>query len=65
MQLLGHRNIQNTAIYITLETGMFQTESNDFHAAVARTLEEASKLIEVGFKYVCEIDDAKLFRKRK
>ena len=64
-RLLGHRNIQNTAIYITLENGTFQTENNDFHVAVAKTMEDACKLVEVGFEYVCEIDDAKLFRKRK
>jgi len=44
---------------------MFQTENNDFHVAVAKTMEEACKLVEVGFGYICEIDDAKLFRKRK
>jgi integrase len=64
-RLLGHRNIQNTAIYITLENGMFQTENNDFHVAVAKTLEDACKLLEVGFEYVCDMHDAKLFRKRK
>ena len=35
------------------------------HAVAARTVEEASKLIEVGFDYVTEIDGVKLFRKRK
>ncbi len=64
-RLLGHRNIQNTAIYITLENGMFQTENNDFHVTVAKTLEDACKLLEVGFEYVCDMHDAKLFRKRK
>jgi integrase len=64
-RFLGHRNIQNTAIYITLETGMFQTENNDFHVAVAKTLEDACKLLEVGFEYVCDMHDVKLFRKRK
>jgi len=28
-------------------------------------LEEAKELIEAGFKYVCEMDGYKLFRKRK
>jgi len=27
--------------------------------------QQASELIEVGYEYICEIDDAKLFRKRK
>jgi hypothetical protein len=64
-RLLGHKNLKNTAIYITLETGMFQTENNDFHVAVAKTLEDACKLLEVGSEYVCGMHDARLFRKRK
>ena len=64
-RLLGHRNIQNTAIYITLENGLFQTEDDQFHVAVAKTLDEACKLVEVGFEYICEMDDAKIFKKRK
>jgi len=31
----------------------------------AGILEEACKLPEVGFEYICDIDNAKLFRKRK
>ena len=29
------------------------------------TIEDAQKLVESGFEYVTEIDDVKLFRKRK
>jgi integrase len=64
-RLLGHRNIQNTAIYITLENSLFQTKDDDFHVAVAKTLDEACKLLEVGFEYVTDMDTVKLFRKRK
>ena len=32
---------------------------------IARALEEACKLLEVGFEYVCEMDGKKLFRKCK
>jgi len=31
----------------------------------AKTVKEASELIENGFEYICELDDARLFRKRK
>ena len=31
----------------------------------AKTLEEAKQLIESGFEYVCDMEDCKLFRKRK
>jgi len=40
-------------------------ESNEYHVATAKTLEEACKLVEVGFEYVTEMDGIKIFRKRK
>jgi len=40
-------------------------KSEDFVCKTARTLEEASTLIEAGFEYVTELDGVKLFRKRK
>jgi len=65
MKLLGHRNINNTLVYITLEEALFQGGSDEFYSAVARSVEEARKLIEAGFEYVCDFDGIKLFRKRK
>jgi hypothetical protein len=44
---------------------MISFESNDYHSAVAKTVEEAKDLIEAGFEYVCEMENVKLFRKRK
>jgi hypothetical protein len=64
-RLLGHRNIQNTAIYTTLENSLFTAEDDEFHIAVARTLKEACKLLKVGFEHVTKMDTVKLFRKRK
>lgn len=61
MRLLGHRNINNTLIYTQLVT----FESDEYHSATAKNVEEARKLIEEGFEYVCEMDDLQLFRKRK
>ena len=62
MKLLGHRNIKNTLLY----TQLIKSENDeDYVSKVARTIDEARKLVEVGFEYVCEIEDAKLFRKRK
>lgn len=40
-------------------------ESDDFHSAVAKTIEESRKLIEAGFEYVCTYENNMLFRKRK
>jgi len=62
MQMLGHRNINSTLIYTQLVK--FEKE-DEFHSATAKTVEEAKKLIEAGFEYVCEIEGIKLFRKRK
>jgi integrase len=61
MKVLGHRNIQNTLIY----TQLVNFESEDYHSAAAETIEEAKKLIEAGFDYVCTTDKTMLFRKRK
>ena len=35
------------------------------HSAVAKSVDEARKLVEEGFEYVCQKDDLMLFRKRK
>jgi integrase len=61
MKILGHRNIQSTLVYARLAD--FGNE--EYHAATAKTLEEAKALIESGFEYVCEMAEFKLFRKRK
>jgi len=52
-------------IYINLEQALFQAESNEFTVRVAKTLDEACQLIEVGFDYVTDMEGTKLFRRRK
>jgi len=64
-EMLGHKSIQNTLIYINIERALFQKQNDEFHVKTARNVEEAKELIEVGFEYVCEINGCKLFRKRK
>jgi site-specific recombinase XerD len=64
-QLLGHRKIDSTMIYINLESALFYTENNEFHVKTAKTQEEIEGLLEVGFEYVCEKDNLIYFRKRK
>jgi integrase len=61
MQLLGHRNIKNTLVY----TQLVNFESDEYHFATASTIEEAGKLIQAGFEYVCHHNDVMLYRKRK
>jgi len=67
-EMLRHRNIKNTLIYITIEKTLFDSDKADeYHAKVAHNAEEALKLVEVGFEYVTgEYNDGgKIFRKRK
>jgi integrase len=59
--ILGHKKIENTLIY----THLVSFDSQDYVCKVAKTLEEATLLIEAGFQYVTEMDGVKLFRKRK
>lgn len=62
MQLLGHRNIKNTLIYTQL---IHAENCDEYICKAARTVEQATELIEAGFEYVCEVEGVKLFRKRK
>jgi integrase len=61
MRLLGHKNIKNTLIY----TQLIAFKEDEFACKVAKTIKEASDLIENGFEFVCDVEDAKLFRKHK
>ena len=63
MRVLGHKNITNTLRY----TQLIQTDDDEFITKVAKTVEEACKLIEAGYEYVTEFQDqgVKIFRKRK
>jgi len=64
-ELLGHKDIENTMIYVNVEKALFQYKNDEFYAKTASTVEEALKLIEAGFEYVCDMNGIKLFRKRK
>lgn len=58
---LGHRSVNTTEIY----THLIDFKDDGFHSATAKTVEEAKQLIESGFEYVTDMEDVKLFRKRK
>ncbi len=59
--VLGHKDLRTTLKYIQLVG--FPNE--EYHVSVARTVQEASSLIEQGFDYVTDLDGMKIFRKRK
>jgi len=62
MKLLGHKNIANTLIY----TQLVEFEEDDkYCTGVVNNIEDARKLVEAGFEYVCNHENTMLFRKRK
>jgi len=60
-QLLGHRSITNTLVY----THLVDFKNDEYTSRVANTIEEARQLIEQGFDYITEMENIKIFRKRK
>jgi integrase len=63
--ILGHKSIQSTERYIHIEKMLYMNGANDeFTVKVAHTLEEAIKLVEVGYEFHVEMEGLKLFRKR-
>jgi integrase len=61
-QQLGHNNIKNTLIYTQL---LVDEQDENYTCRVAKTIDEATQLIESGFEFVTEMEGVKLFRKRK
>jgi integrase len=64
-QVLGHKNINNTMIYINIEQAIFLTTSDDYTCRIAHNEQELTQLIETGFEYVTDINGNKAFKKRK
>jgi integrase len=65
MKFLGHRSIKNTLIYIDLEIACYPNSNGNYVSKAAKTEQEICSCIESGFEYVCDFQDAKIFRKRK
>jgi integrase len=65
-QVLGHKNINNTMIYINIEQAIFLSQSDEWTCKATRETAEATQLIETGFEYIATTPDGlMLFRKRK
>jgi len=64
-KVLGHKSLRNTELYINIEPAIFEQGNDEYHFATARNVEEAGKLITVGFEYVCYHDGIMLYKKRK
>jgi hypothetical protein len=61
-QLLGHKKLETTMFYTQLVTINAEEE---YTCRVAKDIKEATALIEAGFQYITDMDEMKLFRKRK
>jgi len=64
MQLLGHKSIKNTLLYVQLAEELFK-EEQDYISKVAKSENEICSLVEAGFEYVCEYEGHKIFKKKK
>jgi hypothetical protein len=60
-QLLGQKSIKNTLVY----THLVDFGSREYVCKMAKTVGDTKNLIEDGFEHVTDIEDIKLFRKRK
>jgi len=58
-KLLGHKRIKNTLKY----TQLIQFEDNEYDVATATTVEEAKKVLAIGFDYITEKKGIMIFRK--
>jgi len=56
--------VNNTIIYVNLKRALFKTTNDKFTVRTVSTLDEACKLVEVGFEYV-KVYGKKMSRERK
>jgi integrase/DNA-directed RNA polymerase subunit RPC12/RpoP len=64
MQVLGHRNIQNTFTYVQLAEELFK-DQQEYISKVAKTESDACALVDAGFEFVCDFNGNKIFKKPK
>jgi integrase len=58
---LGHKRLETTLIY----THLIDFRDQEYTVRTAKSVKEATELIEAGFEFVTEIDEVKLFKKPK
>jgi len=61
MNMMGHRNIMTTMRYLHV----IDFREDQWTCKTAQNIDECSVLIEAGFEYITEMNQIKLFRKRK
>jgi integrase len=62
MRHLRHKKLETTMHYLS---AIDLNEEEDFVVRTANTLQQAVELVENGFQYVTDMDNIKIFRKRK
>ena len=65
MRFLDHRNIKNTMVYVNLAEALNGERNDEYVSTVAKTVNEVRRLVEQSFEYICDIENYKVFRKRK
>jgi hypothetical protein len=61
-----HKDLKCTSRYVHYEKTVYGTsDSDEWLVKTAKTVEEASELMKVGFEYHVETESFKLLRKRK
>ncbi len=61
MKMLGHKNLNNTQIYI----GLLPDFSDEYTCEVAHNTQEVCKLVQNGYTYVQTIGNEHVYKKRK
>ena len=66
-ELLGHKDIRNTMVYIDIEKAIYGEPDNaDFTSRAAKSDRGARSLLEAGYQYILTTPSgAMIFRKRK
>ena len=65
--VLGHKNIENTMIYINIEQALFLTENDEFNHLVVHNEQELTKAIDENWTLVIAVNNSypMYFKKRK
>jgi len=66
-ELLGHKDIRNTMVYIDIEKAIYREPDNaDFTSRAAKSDKGARSLLEAGYQYILTTPSrTMIFRKRR
>jgi len=64
-QILGHKSIMSTMIYINLEAALFLQTDENFTCKVAHNEQEEAELINAGFQHINNRGELAFYKKRK